>query len=91
MRRWERRLARLEARYGVPEDPNDLAINEAIRRAEIADLVILYEAFERLGLPSFVELDALRSLLTTEDEAAALERLCELGEQVLEEWQSGAP
>jgi hypothetical protein len=83
--RLNHRLGRLEARYGTPEDISARAMSAAIERADFEDIDALYEALERLGLKGLIEIEALYPLLT-EDEAAALDRLVELGEEVLEEW-----
>jgi hypothetical protein len=85
MGRLNHRLQRLEARYGTPEDISTRAMVEAIERADFEDIDLLYEALERLGLKGLIEIEALYPLLT-EDEASALDRLVELGEEVLEEW-----
>jgi hypothetical protein len=85
MGRLNRRVERLEARYGAPGGISARAMSEAIERADYADIDLLYEAGERLGLQEPIEVDILRPLLT-EDEASALDRLVELQAEILEEW-----
>ena len=86
LRRLEARLKRLEARYGTPEDLPARAMNEAVKRADYAVICLLFEAVERLGLEGSIEVETLRPLLD-EDEAAALDALAELCDEVLEEWR----
>jgi hypothetical protein len=88
LRRWEARLQRLEGRYGPPEDPAAKAMNEAVGRLDHEDLCLLDEACERLGVEGVVDAADLHPLLD-ENEAAALVRLCELHDEVLEEWGLG--
>jgi hypothetical protein len=84
LRGWETRLRRLEARYGPPEDPTAKALNEAIERASYDDVDLLFGACVRLGVEGGVGAADLHALLD-EEEAAALVRLCELCDEVLEE------
>src|SRR5215213_5239107 len=88
VRHLNRRVQRLETRFGVPEDVNARAMSEAVRRASYDDVDLLYEACERLGVEGVVEAEALHPLLD-ENASAALVRLCELCDEVLEEWGLG--
>ena len=63
-------------------------MSEAMKRADHAVVCLLFEAFERLGLEASIEAAALRPLLS-EAEAAALDALVELCDEVLEEWRLG--
>ena len=85
VRHLNRRVQRLETRFGVPEDVNARAMSEAVRRASYDDVDLLFGAFGRLGLKGVVEAEVLHPLLDGA-EAAVLERLCELCDEILEEW-----
>lgn len=85
---WSRRLSRLETQAaGLPRgvDIGTLAMTEAMERADIADMDLLYEGIQRVGMEGVIEVEVLHPLLEKE-EAGALERLVELADEVLEEW-----
>ncbi len=88
MSRLDSRFRRLEERFAPLGDASDRAMNEAIERLDHTNLVVLYEGFERLGLEGLIGFEEVRPLLT-EDEVAALDRLGELHDQILEERRWG--
>ena len=83
MGRLNRRVEQLEASYGI--NSTEVISAEALERADDRDKDLLYFALERTKLKGLIDVNAFKPLLT-EDEAAALDRVAALHEELEAQW-----